>query len=243
MHWKMIVIIATLSAVFIPSTAHAQEIPEYISPYVLEHQEELEEAFKPYLEEKLLIEKQELLQELDWYIGEIDGIKGPLTKNATEKFAEAAELDSTDPETIIEAASHEDAPQAPAPPPPTPVPSTPSTANSASPAPAQGSSPSLSGHRLIIADCESGNHLANGRAARGSYNWNSINQQGSSASGAFQFIDSTWRWVAHDMLGYTQYPTARSAPPYVQIEAFDWLWANGGKQHWSPSSSCWSGLL
>lgn len=103
--------------------------------------------------------------------------------------------------------------------------------------------PPLTGHRLVIADCESGDRLANGRAATGTHNWQGVNAQGSSASGAFQFIDSTWRWVAHEELGYTQYPRALDAPPKVQIEAFDWLWANGGSKHWNASQSCWGGLL
>lgn len=201
--------------------------------------QEIHAAVEAAQEHLLLIAKQERLSELGWYPGRVDAIKGPLTEEAIEGFQEAADTDA-EGETLLEDLEADDAPEKPRP--------VVSVANgnerpSSDTARSGGGADGLSGHRLIIADCESGDRLANGRAVTGSYNWTGINQQGSSASGAFQFIDSTWRWVAHDVLGYTQYPTARSAPPHVQIEAFDWLWANGGKGHWLASAACWSGKL
>lgn len=99
----------------------------------------------------------------------------------------------------------------------------------------------LSGDRLMIADCESGDRRADGSAVPHSYNWTGINQQGSSASGAFQFLDGTWDWVWRDLIGEPP-PTARArdATPEQQIRAFDALWDNGrGASHWKPSRSCW----
>lgn len=63
---------------------------------------------------------------------------------------------------------------------------------------------------------------------------NTLNRQGSSASGYFQFIDSTWEWV-----------TGLDAPAKhhsfdVQLEAFYTLWDEGrGASHWEPSRYCW----
>ena len=60
----------------------------------------------------------------------------------------------------------------------------------------------------------------------------------SSASGAFQFIASTFEAT-------TGLPAPASAyPKSVQDWAFRKLWADGaGKRHWNPSKFCWSELL
>lgn len=57
----------------------------------------------------------------------------------------------------------------------------------------------------------------------------------SSASGYFQFIDSTWESV-------TGLPApARDYPYSVQLEAWETLWDEGrGAHHWSPSEHCWA---
>ena len=51
----------------------------------------------------------------------------------------------------------------------------------------------------------------------------------SSASGGYQFIDSTWA-------GHGGYARAKDAPPHVQRERFLALWADGaGASHWTES--------
>lgn len=74
---------------------------------------------------------------------------------------------------------------------------------------------------LKIAECESDNK-------------NVRNRQGSSASGYWQFIDSTWEWV-------TGLPApAMAHPREVQYQAFLTLWDDGrGASHWQPSKYCW----
>lgn len=92
----------------------------------------------------------------------------------------------------------------------------------------------LSGIALAVADCESGEILADGTAIEGSYDIYAKNPT-SSASGAFQFIDSTWEWVT----GLE--PPARAYPLEVQEQAFWTLWDDGrGASHWAPSRYCWN---
>jgi hypothetical protein len=56
----------------------------------------------------------------------------------------------------------------------------------------------------------------------------------SSASGAWQFIDSTWEWVT----GLA--PPASAWPREVQDDAFEVLWDDGaGASHWYASRHCW----
>lgn len=93
-----------------------------------------------------------------------------------------------------------------------------------------------------VAACESGQRRANGTAVIGSHRWHIGNHHGGTDSGAFQFLDSTWRWVAREV-GASQYARAKHAPPQVQVKAFQWLWHNGGPHHWNPSRSCWGPML
>ena len=52
----------------------------------------------------------------------------------------------------------------------------------------------------------------------------------STASGKWQFLDSTWRRIP----GTGGYAKARHAPEHVQDAAARWLWAGGrGCSHWS----------
>ncbi len=54
----------------------------------------------------------------------------------------------------------------------------------------------------------------------------------SSASGAYQFIDSTWRNVSVRS-GHPGYATAAHAPWYVQDAVAMWLYNNGGRSAWA----------
>lgn len=82
------------------------------------------------------------------------------------------------------------------------------------------------GIALRVATCESGD-------GHGSIDWRARNRY-SSASGAFQFLDSTWHAVTH------RHDRAYQAPPRVQLAAFYQLWDGGrGARHWAPSRSCW----
>lgn len=57
----------------------------------------------------------------------------------------------------------------------------------------------------------------------------------SSASGYFQFIDSTWRTTTGLPAPASEYPLE------IQLDAFLTLWDGGrGASHWAPSRYCWS---
>jgi hypothetical protein len=56
----------------------------------------------------------------------------------------------------------------------------------------------------------------------------------STASGAYQFIDSTWQGLAR-AIGFTQYRHASDAPPAVQDRAFYWSISHGGFHNWNGS--------
>lgn len=64
---------------------------------------------------------------------------------------------------------------------------------------------------------------ANGYSAQNPY---------SSASGAYQFIDSTWRNVS-GRAGHPGYSRAKYAPPWVQDAVALWLYNNGGRSAWN----------
>lgn len=89
----------------------------------------------------------------------------------------------------------------------------------ASPASAAPSSSILS----QIKACESG----------GSY---TVVNPSSGASGAYQFLTSTWRGLPAS----AGYSTAASAPPSVQDRAARQLFAQAGTSPWTASSGCWS---
>lgn len=55
---------------------------------------------------------------------------------------------------------------------------------------------------------------------------------GSSASGAYQFIDSTWRTVSA-RAGHAGYARASAAPWWVQDAVALWLYSNGGRSAWA----------
>lgn len=82
-------------------------------------------------------------------------------------------------------------------------------------------SPARAGILDEIARCESG---GNSRAQN----------PGSTASGTYQFLDSTWR-----SLGGTG--RAKDASPALQQRMAEKLLASRGTQPWNASKSCWSG--
>jgi hypothetical protein len=56
----------------------------------------------------------------------------------------------------------------------------------------------------------------------------------STASGAYQFLDSTWRNVSAQA-GYPGYSRARYAPPEVQDAVALWVYNHGGRSAWNGS--------
>ncbi len=56
----------------------------------------------------------------------------------------------------------------------------------------------------------------------------------SSASGAYQFLDSTWRNVSARS-GHSGYARASQAPWYVQDAVALWVYNNGGRSAWNGS--------
>jgi Transglycosylase-like domain len=57
----------------------------------------------------------------------------------------------------------------------------------------------------------------------------------SSASGLFQFIDSTWRAYSREAGIGTQYSRAKYAPAAVQWELARWVVKNKGRYPWKPT--------
>lgn len=53
----------------------------------------------------------------------------------------------------------------------------------------------------------------------------------STAAGLFQFLRSTWDWVA-GVLGFPSYDQGGPYDPQLAVPAAAWLQANGGWQHW-----------
>jgi hypothetical protein len=83
-------------------------------------------------------------------------------------------------------------------------------------------------HAAAIIACESGDTINLGTYTLSAKNPNS------SASGLFQFINSTYR-------GLTGREDARYDTAQNQYKAFKKLWNNGaGWKHWRASQSCWS---
>lgn len=93
------------------------------------------------------------------------------------------------------------------------------------PAHAATTSSSLPSVLLKIRYCESGNNYQ-------------AQNPGSSASGAYQFLTSTWRSLSAS----AGYATAASAPASVQDAAALELYNQAGTSPWAASQSCWGSL-
>jgi muramidase (phage lysozyme) len=74
---------------------------------------------------------------------------------------------------------------------------------------------------LRVANCESGFHPE-------------VHNKTSTASGLFQFLDSTWKSQSAKYEVYTL-----KDDPYGQIEVATRMIADGGIGHWNASKSCW----
>ena len=171
---------------------------------------DLSEARQEYENERLLW-KQEALRELGWYKGQVDGIHGPLTENAIQEAADAADIEPV-AHKLIGAIVENEVPEAPQPPPePSPEPQSSSTA-------------AIEWHWLELARCESGNWVNGGESFTGPIRWNwgapgmTIPPWGTNIhSGGFQFADSTWSWIA-PMVGLGHIRFAYEATPQEQLQ-------------------------
>lgn len=76
-------------------------------------------------------------------------------------------------------------------------------------------------------------HLADIRFCESSNNYQATNDR-STASGAYQFLDTTW--AEH----HTGYARAMDAPPAVQDRVAREHWKKYGDSPWEESRHCWS---
>jgi hypothetical protein len=91
--------------------------------------------------------------------------------------------------------------------------------------------PNLPALLVAIRACESGGGVF------GRYNYKADNASPTSdASGAYQYLDSTWG-------GHMGYSRALYAPPRIQDRRALRDIRNGGTSPWAASQSCWSNLL
>ncbi|MFN2347173.1 MAG: transglycosylase family protein [Dermatophilaceae bacterium] len=130
---------------------------------------ELEEVAAA-LEEIIVTSQQELLADLGWYEGEVDGIHGSITEAALEEFHDAADIEEElNWLELLGEMRDEGAPHAPVPEPPpdpTPVPSN-------SPAVSSEARYGVGEPWATLAECESGNWINGGASfERGSARWN-----------------------------------------------------------------------
>ncbi len=84
------------------------------------------------------------------------------------------------------------------------------------------------------ASAATGGTLARIKACESGGSYRAYNAS-SGASGAYQFLNSTWRGLS----AARGYATAGSAPPAVQDRAAQQLYAQAGSTPWNASASCW----
>lgn len=92
----------------------------------------------------------------------------------------------------------------------------------------------------VIGWCEGGRYLG---LAFPSTNYAALNQQGSSASGGYQVLDSTWRAWRAAVPGAEVYARAAHAPSWVQDAVATAALEREGTTPWAASRSCWSPRL
>ena len=215
----------------IPLLVGAPE-PDHPEPVISVEEEValIEEIVEEIEERQLLVAKQELLDELGWYRGEVDGIPGPLTEEAVERFADVAEVPVDDPEVLLEALEADDAPVAPRP----------------IPAATGGERYGVGEPWATLAECESGNWINGGTSfERGSARWDwprSLPPWGTTIHhGGLQFHPDTWSWVA-PMVGLGHIRYAYQATPQEQVRVARKVLELQGFQTW-PTCARKLGLL
>jgi hypothetical protein len=116
----------------------------------------------------------------------------------------------------------------------------------------QGTCIEVTPHAMAVAACESGDTVTLGTGSWTAYN---DNVDGSTDGGAWQFNDY-WVWntenlwviapfarsIGMDSATFLQlWPSPQMAPPHIQRDLFEYLWADGaGAWHWSASQHCWA---
>lgn len=90
-----------------------------------------------------------------------------------------------------------------------------------------------------IRDCESGVRNPDGTAVPNTHDYDAVNTAGSTASGGYMYLDSTWTSGAAGE--ERKYARAKDAPPGVQdrraVRNFNSVLGN---TPWLASASCWS---
>ena len=203
--------------------AKVELVAEVVEPPI----EEAIGVFVDTVVTEAVIHKQQHLADLGWYQGEVDGIRGPLTEQAVEGFAEAAGVGSV----TLAVLRSDDAPSAP--PPPEPEPEVSSVS----------SSPLPSSRNVWdnLADCESGNWVNGGASfEKGSARWQwakpgvGVPPWGTTIHhGGLQFHPGTWS--AYKLDGYPQY--AYDATREQQIAVAERVLADQGWNAWPTCSS------
>ena len=219
--WAMLAVIPLLVGVFEPD--HPEPVISVQEEVAL-----LEEIAEEIEEHRLLVAKQELLDELGWYRGEVDGIFGPLTEEAVERFADVAEVPADDPEVLLEALEADDAPAAP------------------TPATTGGARYGVGEPWATLAECESGLWDANANPIRGSAHWDygapgAFSRPNYPFHGGLNFHPKTWSWVA-PMVGLGHIEFAYLATPQEQVRVAEKVRELQGFQAW-PTCARKLGLL
>lgn len=88
----------------------------------------------------------------------------------------------------------------------------------------------------VIGWCEGGRYLGLEFPLT---NYAALNQQGSTASGGYQVLDSTWRTWRTYVAGAGVYERAVHAPDFVQDAVATAAYHREGTTPWNASRSCW----